>query len=441
MRFIRQEQVQQPLALEGGSKVRKQPLPWEFPGAHYIDEAEIDLVTKVMCSKSPFRYYGIELQHMVDQLEQAFKDKFNMPFALAVNSGTAALHIALSAMGVGPGDEVLLPGYLWVSCVSAIVRLGAIPRLVDIDDTFCLSPIDLKKKLTSRSKVVMFVHMSGATGHIKEVADIAKENNLYLLEDVAQSLGTNIQGKYVGTFGDAAIFSFQLNKNMTSGEGGMIICHDEQLYKRCFACHDLGYPRNAEGRLDLSDGRYQLWGVGSRMSELTGAMALAQFNKVEDVICHMRQAKWNIREALQDLKKIQFRSILDPKGDSGCFLITLYPSAEICQRFTNALVEEGIQGPTGSLACVPMEQWGLHWYFNIASLTNKTSWCQDGFPWSHPKNAFAHAYQYMRGTLPSCDDYASRAAILAIASNLSDKDITDIVTAFHKVYYHLLREE
>lgn len=436
--FVREEELKHKLAIQGGKPVRIKPLPWEFPGAHFIDQAEIKLLNSVTQCKSPFRFYGIDLQHMVDQLEECFQKKFNVSYALGVNSGTAALHIALNAMGLGPGDEVLIPGYLWISCVSAIVRLGAIPRLVDIDDTFCMSPTDLESKITSHSKAILFVHMSGATGYIEKVAQIAKQRKLYLLEDCAQSLGTTINDRLVGTFGDIAIFSFQLNKNITSGEGGMIICQNEDLYKRCFAIHDLGYPRNEAGRLDTIDQRYQLWGVGSRMSELTGAMALAQFNKLDQILKSMRDAKWKIRSALHHLKKLQFRHIIDPEGDSSCFLITLLPTKKICEQFTQALIAEGIKGSEGSLTCVTMEEWGLHWYFNIPSLINKTSWCEDGFPWSHIKNQFAVNYDYNRGHLPICDDLAARAFLLTIASNLSDEDISDIITAFYKVYYHLI---
>lgn len=265
-----------PLALEGGTPVRTLPLPWELPGSHYIGQEELDMLRQVVEARSPFRYYGPDLKHMVDRLEDAFRSRYGKAHALGVNSGTAALHIALAAIGVGPGDEVLVPGYMWVSCLSAVVRLGAIPRLVDIDDTFCMCPDDLKKKIGPRSKAIMCVHMSGAPGHIDQISEIARGAGIALLEDCAQANGASLKGKRVGTFGDIAIMSFQLNKNMTAGEGGMIVCDDESLYNRAFAVHDLGYARDASGRLDVKNEACQLWGIGSRMSEITGAFALAQ---------------------------------------------------------------------------------------------------------------------------------------------------------------------
>lgn len=421
------------LAIDGGTPVRTKRLPWELPGAHWIGEDERELVLSVVEAKSPFRYYGPDPQHCVDRLEAAWCEKFGHPHALAVNCGTAALHIVLAAMEVGPGDEVLVPGYMWVSCLGAVVRLGAIPRLVDIDDTFCMDPADLKTKINARTKAVLCVNMSGAPGRIAEIAEIARGNGLFLLEDCAQAIGASQNGRPAGTFGDAAIFSFQLNKNMTSGDGGMIACKDEHLFKRCFAIHDLGYVRNAEGRLDPTDERYQLWGVGARMSELQGAMALAQLGKLDRITGAMRGAKWQIREALSDIPGLGFRHVVDPAGDSGPFLITTYPDRDTCRRFTAALRAEGIQGPDGSLACIPMSEWGLHWYFNNPSLVEKRSLSPDGFPWSHPANSFATGIDYRRGLLPTCDDLSDRAALLTIASCLTDSDVDDIIAAFRKV--------
>lgn len=418
--------------------IRQQPLPWELPGTHWIDKQEHSYVDKVIQAHSPFRYYGPDLQHMVDQLEQQFSNYHQVPYALGVNSGTSALHIALAAAGIGPGDEVLLPGYLWVSCISAIVRLGAIPKLVDIDTTFCMDPQDLKNKISEPSKAILYVHMSGTSGDIKAITEIARDNHLFLLEDCAQAAGANFRGKPLGSFGNAAIFSFQLNKNMTSGEGGMILCQDEDFYKRCFAIHDLGYARNDQGRLETSDPNYQLWGVGARMSELTAAFALAQFKKLDAITKSMRDAKNKIKNAIANINAIEVRNIIDTNGDSGPFLITLYPDSDKAEQFTKRLQELGIKGPQGSLACITLKQWGLHWYFNNLSLVNKTALSDDGFPWTHSKNKFASAYSYNKGTLPNCDDYENRGAILAIASNLSEQDCQDIINAFHQAASEIL---
>ncbi len=428
------------LALEGGRPVRVKPIPPEYPGVPYFDEKEMEYVTRVIKSRNPFRFYGPNLQHMCDRLEEDFAKQRGVKHALGVSSGTEALYVALAALGIGPGDELLLQGYLWTSCINAVVRLGAIPRMVDIDETFTMSPGDLEAKIGPHSRVVLFVHMSGAAGNIEPVVAIARKKGLKVLEDCAQANGAKLGGKSIGTFGDIGIFSLQINKNITAGEGGIIICNDDHLYRRCFAAHDLGYARNNKGRLmeTCDDPRYQLWGAGARMSELTGALALAQLGKIETITTAMRTAKWRIRSQLEGIPGLQFRKILDPEGDTGCFLISIYENPEKCRRFTEALKAEGIRGEGDSNPCLTMEEWGLHWFFNNLSLVNKRSISASGWPWTLAENAFARDYTYGRNTLPNCDDLAGRSAVLMIPSNLSDEDVSDIVNAFKKVARHVL---
>ena len=198
--------MKQILALDGGVPVRERPLPWELPGAHHIGEEELDLVSRVVRAQSPFRYYGPNLQRMVEMLEQTFCGWLGRRHALGVGSATAGLHIALAGLGIGPGDEVLLPGYLWCSCIGAIVRLGAIPRLVDVDRTFCMDPQDLRRKITPHSKAVLLVHMSGAPGRVEQTVAVARQHGLKVVEDCAQSIGASIGGRPTGSFGDIAVF-------------------------------------------------------------------------------------------------------------------------------------------------------------------------------------------------------------------------------------------
>jgi len=426
------------LAIDGGTPVRSEPLPWELPGAHWIGEEERVLVERVVLARSPFRFYGPDPQHMVDTLEQEWCETFGHRHALGVSSGTAALSIAVAALGLGPGDEILIPGYLWVSCVSAVVRSGAIPRLVDIDQTFCIDPRDLLRRIGPQTRAVLCVHMSGVPGHIEEIADICRAHGLKLIEDCAQAAGASVNGKAVGRFGDIGIFSFQLNKNMTAGDGGLMVCEDDALYQRTVALHDLGYPRTPAGRLDTSQQDCQLWGFGARMSELTGAMSLAQMRKLPAITNAMRSANWRIRAALSDVPGISFRNVPDPAGDTGPVLLMLLQDEATASRFVNALRAEGIVGPPGSMVCVSTREWGLHWYSNIPSLVQRRSNSRDGFPWTHPANAFAADYKYDLGALPACDALHARGALLNIASNLSDADVTDIILAIRKVANGLL---
>lgn len=430
--------MQEQLAIDGGTPVRSEPLAWGMPGGNVIGEAELDLVTRVVRAQSPFRFYGPDLQHMVDTLEDEWRQAFSHRHALGVSSGTAALSIAMGALEIGPGDEVLVPGLLWVSIVSAVVRAGAIPRLVDIDDSFCMDPADVERKVGPRTRAVVYAHIAGAPGRIDRVAEICRARGVALIEDCAQAAGAALDGRSVGTFGDVGIFSFQLNKTITSGEGGMVVCERDDLFKRIVAMHDLGYARSDIGRLDTADPDCQLWGIGARMSELAGAMALAQLRKLPGVVTGMRDAKWRIRRSLDDIAGLSFREIVDPSGDSGLNLICVLPDADLCGRFVEALRAEGIVGPMGSDAVVTMAEWGLHWYANIPSLVHKRSNARDGLPWTHPANTFAADYSYELGTLPSCDDFQRRAAILSTACATTSQQVADVTAAFSKVARALL---
>ena len=430
--------MQDRLAIDGGTPVRSEPLSWNTPGSNVIGEVELDLVAQVVRARSPFRFYGPDLQHMVDTLEDEWRQAFSHRHALAVSSGTAALSIAIGALAIGPGDEVLVPGLLWVSIVSAVVRAGAIPRLVDIDDSFCLDPADVERKIGPHTRAVVYVHIAGAPGRVDRVAEICRARGVALIEDCAQAAGAGLDSRSVGTFGDVGIFSFQLNKTITSGEGGMVVCERDDLFNRIVAMHDLGYARNDIGRLDTSDPECQLWGIGARMSELAGAMALAQLRKLPDVVAAMRGAKWRIRRSLEGTAGLSFREIADPSGDSGLNLICVLPDEQLCGRFVDALRAEGIVGPMNSDAVVTMAEWGLHWYANIPSLVHKRSNARDGLPWTHPANAFAAEYAYGSGVLPRCDDFRQRAAILSTVCATSDQQVDDVTTAFRKVARALL---
>ena len=418
------------LAIDGGVPVRTRPLPQEWCGAHFMDEQETEAAARTCRSKTLFRYYGLNLQNEVSQLESEFAAYLGVRFALAVSSGTGALQVAMGALGIGPGDEVLIPGYFWVSTVAAVVRSGAIPVLVDCDDTFDMDPADAARKITPRTRAILVVHMGGVIGHIRELVAWARSHGLKVVEDCAQAAGASQGGVKAGAFGDLAIFSFQMNKHMTSGEGGMLVTSDENLYRRAFAVHDLGYARNEAGRLVMDDPSLQLWGIGCRMSELTGAVARVQLKKLDRITRAMRTAKLAIKEALKDV--LTFREVPDPGGDAGSFLMTVLPTRAQSLAFVAALRAEGIVADKGGLYPIHMDDWGLHLYYNVASLVNKRS--VSGLSvWQLAENRASADVSYEKGTCPHLDDLISRTVICCVASVLTDGDVSDIIAAYRKV--------
>ena len=408
-------------------------LPYEWQGSYFIGKEEIAAVTKVLKTRSPFRFYGhTDEEPYSDRLEKAYCEKLGRKHALAVNSGTAALTIALRAMDIGPGDEVLVQSYMWISCPMAVVLVGAIPRLVDVDDTWCIDSSDLERKIGPRTKCVIMVDMSGAPGDLECMEAICKKHNIYMLEDFSQANGAKFKGKYVGSFGNMAISSHQYNKNLSSGEGGIIVCDDDKLYDRAVAAHDLGYPRKG-GRLAVNDPDTQMWGQGSRSSELTAALTFTQFSKLDSIVACMHHAKYRIRKGLEEIKGLKLRRIIDQDGDSSSFLLMRWPNEEIRDKVVKETRNAGIvTGPKG-LNNITMPEWHQHIYYQIPSLVKKKGLNSAGRPWTDPLNEFAKDYSYDKGTCPFADDLVACGSLLSIPPALTDEVCDRVVEEFQKV--------
>jgi 8-amino-3,8-dideoxy-alpha-D-manno-octulosonate transaminase len=425
------------LAIDGGTPVRTEPLALEFPGVHYIDEDEVEAAVRVLRSRSLFRYYGVNLQKEVDIFEAEFSKHLGVRYTRAVSSGTGALQTALSALAVGPGQEVIVPAYIWVSVLGAVVNHGAIPVLADIDETFCLDPAEVEKRISPKTTGIIIVHMSGAPGDVEAVVKVAKQHKLWLLEDCAQCNNGSVHGKKVGTFGDMGIFSYQMNKNMTCGEGGGVVTNNELLFQRAHACHDMGYARDENGRLIFDRLELCSWGMGYRLDELRAAILRVQLKKLPEITAGMHRSKYRIREALQKFPRVQLRKIVDPEGDTGCFLITTYADADCAKRVNQALRAEGIVTSSQGISDVVMTDWGLHLYTNNVSLVNKTSVDGRGFPWKLAENREL-VHDYSKGACPKADSLFERSILIAIPSCLTKQDEDDIIRAFEKVLTALL---
>lgn len=405
-------------------------LPYEWPGSYFIGEEEIDAVTKVLLARSPYRFYGHDLQHYADQVEEFFRKRLGRKYAVLVNSGTGALSTAYLAADIGPGDEVLLPGYMWVACMSGIVRCGAIPRLVEIDDTFTMDPDDLERKINSRTKAVLLVHMSGACGNVERIVEICKKHNVLLIEDTAQANGASFKGKPLGSFGDMAIYSFQYNKNITAGEGGMVVSDNDLLGKKVWAYHDVGYARNEIGRVDVN-GPIQSWGQCVHMSEVQAALLYAQTQKLDLITGRMRARNHQLYKGLSAIPGAKPRRIIDPDGDSGPFVIITWPSGEVASQLIKLTREAGVKpGPWG-VSNIHMTEWGLHVYYNNISLIEKRGVNSAGRPWSDPLNEFHKDISYEKGTLPQMDDLIERSTILMVAPALTEETCNRIIEIYH----------
>jgi dTDP-4-amino-4,6-dideoxygalactose transaminase len=397
-----------------------------------MDSEEEDAVLRVCRSRSLYRYYGVDPQGEVDAFEREFSAFLGIRHALAVASGTAALHAALAALRVGPGQEIIVPAYMWVSVIAAVVNLGAIPVLAEIDDTFCLDPQSVRSLITPRTAGIVLVHMSGAPGDAPQLATLAHERGLFLLEDCAQCVGGSIQGQMVGTFGDIAVFSFQMNKNMTSGEAGCVVTNNESLYRKALSAHDCGYSRGKDGVLQLEDETSFGWGRGFRMDELRAAILRVQLRRLPQVIQSMQHSKYRLRTLLEGYEQVQLRRVFDIAGDTSCFLLTVLPDASTARAINKRLRAHGIVTSSAETSNVILEDYGLHIYFNIPALQKKIGTDLRGTPWTLTENRES-IHNYARGACPQSDDLFSRTQLLVIPSCLCNQDEEDLLAAFREV--------
>jgi len=389
------------------------PIHWPdpFPGVYWLDEQEEQAVLDVLRQGSLFRYYGVRKPRYVAALEAAAREFYGVRHALAVNSGTGALMTAMAALGIGPGAEVIVPSFLWVATVGAVVGANAIPILCEVDDSFTLDPKDLEAKITPRTGLIAAVHMAGAPCDMQAIMDIAGRRGTAVLEDCAQANGGEFRGRKLGTFGRIGIFSLQMNKNATAGEGGLIVTDDAKLYERCVAAHDLGIPWVDGAPCDTGPDAV-VWGCGRRMSELCGAVASVQFKKLPEIIAHMRASKQRIKAMLAGTPGMGFRRLADEAGDTGPFLILILADEPLAIAAAERIKAAGLSGSAR------LADFGLHIYSNIPGLVRKVPLSPAGNPWSLPQNQ-SSVCSYQKGACPRSDALFARSLVIPIPSRLT----------------------
>lgn len=253
-----------------------------YPGASLLGEEEADAVARVMRSRSLFRYYGLDDPGEVAAYETEWAAHVGARHALALNSGTSALFCALVAAGVGPGDEVVLPAFAWASDANVVLQLGAVPVVVDVDETLSLDPAAAERAITDRTAAILPVHMRGEPAAMPPLVELADAAGVPVVEDACQAAGVLLDGRRAGSFGRAGAFSTQYAKVVVTGEGGVLVTDDPEWHARALDAHDPGAPlrRGAE----LTD--YP--GLNLRCTELQAAVGRVQLRRLADSVARMR---------------------------------------------------------------------------------------------------------------------------------------------------------
>ena len=273
-----------------------------------------------------------------------------MPYALATTSCSSALNCAMVGLGIGPGDEVVVPAFGWWSNYHSPLVAGALPVFADIDRSMNMDSDDFERKITSATKAITVVHYQGtASNRFGRIIEIAQKNNIAIIEDCAQCCGAEFNGRKLGSFGDICCVSFQQNKVVSAGEGGLMLAKDPKVFERAVRYHDLGMLRNSLAcQLDTEPSFKPFAANQYRMSELTGAVALAQMRKLDPEIIQKTKPKFHkLKKAIAErCDGISFRESYD-EGDIGIAFYMDMQSPPKAQWFSNALEAEGIRvGPT-----------------------------------------------------------------------------------------------
>jgi dTDP-4-amino-4,6-dideoxygalactose transaminase len=369
-----------------------------------VGEEEIQEVLEVLRSGYLYRYDvapgKTRFQGKVLKVEQEVARMSQVRYAVAVNSGTSALLTAMLGLGIGPGDEVIVPGFTFVASISAIAFTGAVPVLAEVDRSLNLDPDDAPKRITPRTRASVAVHMMGNPARLDELKAIAAEHDLFLIEDCAQAFGASYKGRPIGSMGQVGIFSFNVYKTITSGDGGMIITDDEELYKRCFALHDQGHSPLRAG---VEIGKRPFLGLDFRYTELQAAVLLAQLRKFPRMLEHLRASKKRFKELIADLPGLEFRELPDPEGDIATILTVILPTAEIAQKIAKDLKNKVIA------------EAGWHVYSNMEHLLEQRMPTPVHCSFSCPHYAEKGGQmRYWKGMLPQTDELLARAMNIGI---------------------------
>lgn len=414
------------LAIHGGEPAVGRPLN-RYKGAAMIGDEEKAAVLEVLDSQSLFRYYGPQLLEKVAAFETAAASYLQVPYAAACSSGTAALRMGLIALGVGAGDEVIVPATTFIASVNAVVAQGAIPIFAEVDDYLCLDPAAVEPLLTEHTRAIMPVHLNGVAVDMDPLMALARRHGVAVLEDNAQSCGSEYRGTKLGTIGHAGAFSFQLEKNITSGDGGLVVTRDEDVYKRAVKYSDQGgqFPIQSGAVRDLVGGGAYL-GENLRMTEIAGAILGVQLGRLDSLLERVAHARQSVLSALGDLP-VQFPPHAPYRDRHALGILFYLPEPDQAVGFVRALQAEG----------VPAAQvyGGRPVYANVQVLEQRTMTRSCPFRCSCTDH---RRVEYSMGMCPRTEDLLARSVGVALGPMMSEEDLSDIVRGIRKVASHLI---
>jgi len=411
------------LALDGGEPVRDtQAHPWPTVGndsGRDLGQEEIELLTEVIHSGTLFRYGGT----MVEKFEQEYADFVGVSHCLAVTSGTAALHTAVGALQLEVGDEIITTTITDMGTVIAILAQNHLPVFADVDRrTLIMDPAKIEAAITARTRAIIVVHLFGQPAPMDEVLPIAQEHNLYVIEDCAQSHGAKWDGRMVGTMGHINCFSLQQSKQITTGDGGMVVTGDDELAARARMFHDKFYDRTRERR-DVAR-----LGMNYRMNELTGAVALAQTRKLSSLLARRRNSAELLCDKLRQIQGI-IPPYVHPQATHSWWIFSFQLDEELLdctvEQFQEALAAEGMPFGTGYAGGKPICMY--------PALAEHHAYGSAGFPWQPP---YGRDIEYRLEDYPETIWAQENTFVTSWNEGFTEADVEDLGRGIAKVAAH-----
>ena len=378
-----------------------------FLGTSYIGKEEIRAVNKVLKSKSLFRYHGPNLLFTTDKFEANMAKYLGVKYVLTCSNGAAAIKLCCIANNIGPGDEVIMSPFTFIASAGSVLSCGAIPKFVDIDETMNISPEAIEKNITKKTKAILVIHMQGQPCDMKNIMKIAKKHNLIVIEDTAQALGSELNGKKVGTFGNCGAFSLQAGKTITCGEGGFLATNDKKIYLKAKMYHDNGGYRVGCDYPTWENGK-TIFGENFKLTEIQSAIANEQLKKItkilkrqervyKRIIENIDRTFYNIRPCVKGSKLVNSNISLEFKNSNEC------------EKFIKYMNEKGI---------------GFNIYCSnlinkFDTFTKQQSWHSTNYPYN--------ISNYINNECTNAESLFKRVAWFNLSGSLKNKHIKYII--------------
>ncbi len=411
------------LAIDGGASVIQSPIPSGVSGPSVVGDEEIEAVTQVLRSQRLFRYRE---DSQAAQFEQEAARFLGVEYALMVNSGTSALICALTGIGAGPGDEVIVPGYTYIATAAAVIGVGAVPVISEVDESLGLDPADVERKITPYTKAIIPVHMRGVPAQLDDLIAVARRHDLKVVEDCCQCVGGEYKGRRVGTWGDVGAWSLNYYKTISSGEGGMVYTNDRDVFERAALASDPGLPMWTKGEnIDWSNAPFPRQTY--RPSEVLAAMARVQLKKIEDILARQRALKRAFLDGLDEARGYRLQRVDDPAGDTGVSASIIVHDKELARGYALALQAEG-----ASVATIYNDGFpDRHIYSYWDGILEKRSPHPTGYPWKDP--AYKGSVEYSKDMCPQTLDLLGKSIRFDFNMNMSVEHAKLMAKALNKV--------